>query len=187
MKENCVLHYEAAFRTLANLLEKWGAKGDWCVVGSLALRKLSGIEIEPHDIDIELIQNPKIEEKLKVLAESQNRLFHTKEVSKYDTDAEKRMKRPVTWTHKPYIFKLEDTLVNVWIVNKFSNRFVRLDNGILYALPVDILDRKFAYRRPKDIGFGLKLIKGITDMLYDDTPVSFSDEDCNDEKQEKHD
>ena len=79
--------------------------------------------------------------------------------------AERKMKRPVTWAHKPYIFEIRGVKVNVWIVSRFSNRYVELWDGLKYALPMDVLDRKLAYGRPKDVRMGCMLIQNITEMM----------------------
>lgn len=154
-----------AFSHLDKLMDEWGIRGDYCVVGSLALSTLGGFDVTPHDIDIEVRYCVGADEKFRTLAAAYGSKFHEQTSDSYDSYAERRMLRPVTWFHKPYIFELDGVKVNVWMVREFSNRYVQLANGVKYALPVDVLDRKFAYRRPKDIQFGLQLISIITKWI----------------------
>lgn len=155
------------------MMKKWGKKESYCIVGSLALKTLGGFDVIPHDIDVEVLNDPVIEEKFKMLAEAYGSSYYgmsvRNECNRYeDMVAEKRMKRPITWDHKPYIFEIEGVKVNVWMVSSFSNRYVKLLNGINYALPVDVLDRKFAYRRPKDMAFGVRLLSMLVQWLGGD-------------------
>ena len=141
------------------------ADGSWCIVGSIALRVLGGIEVTPHDLDVEVLESSEMESTFRNMAIAYGSSFHECKPNGYDAAAEKRMKRPVTWKHKPYIFEIRGVRVNVWMVTEFSNRSVQLTNGLRYALPADVLDRKLAYGRRKDVQLGLMLIQDISTMM----------------------
>ena len=141
------------------------ARDKWCVVGSMALLTIGGMQVEPHDLDVEVLENSDMESTFRNMAIAYGSSFYKNKANSYDAEAEKRMKRPVTWAHKPYIFEIQGVKINVWIVTEFSNRNVTLDDGIRYALPMDVLDRKLAYRRPKDVEFGARLLRDIAEMM----------------------
>lgn len=111
---------------------------DYCVVGSLALQ-VCGFPMnrEPHDIDIEVIGNDKVRAVLEALSES----------------------NPPKSTYLPdpnrYDFVWNDTIVNVWIVDKLEKQFVWKDH-IKYATIQDVIKEKIKYKRLKD----------ISDVLY---------------------
>lgn len=158
----------ALFRDLMNANQ---ASEKWCIVGSMALKVLGGIQVEPHDIDVEVLGDSKMEHTFRDLALAYGSNNHERKSDSYDMRAERKMKRPVTWKHKPYIFEIRGVRVNVWVVSEFSNRYVQLANGLKYALPMDVLDRKLAYGRPKDVKLGCMLIQDIATMMnrYDST------------------
>lgn len=111
---------------------------DYCVVGSLALQ-VCGFPInrEPHDIDIEVVGNDKVRAVLEALSKS----------------------NPPKSTYLPdpnrYDFVWNDTIVNVWIVDKLEKQFVWKDY-IKYAAVQDVIKEKMKYKRQKD----------ISDILY---------------------
>ena len=111
---------------------------DYCVVGSLALQ-VCGFPInrEPHDIDIEVVGNDKVRAVLEALSKS----------------------NPPKSTYLPdpnrYDFVWNDTIVNVWIVDKLEKQFVWKDY-IKYATVQDVIKEKMKYKRLKD----------ISDILY---------------------
>lgn len=148
-----------------DLMKSNQASDKWCIIGSIALRVLGGIEVEPHDIDVEVLEDSNMESIFSNMAVCYGSTNHERSNNEYDMRAERRMKRPVTWGHKPFIFEIGGVRVNVWMVTKFSNRYVTLKNDLKFALPMDVLDRKLAYRRPKDMEFGAHLIKEITEMM----------------------
>ena len=154
-----------AITKFKKLMEANGADDSWCIVGSVALKVLGGIEVTPHDLDVEVLESSEMESIFRNMAIAYGSSFYERKPDDYDAKAEKRMKRPITWKHKPYIFEIRGVRVNVWMVTEFSNRSVQLTNGLRYALPADVLDRKLAYRRPKDIQLGLMLIQDISTMM----------------------
>lgn len=156
---------QTALFLFRDLMRANQAQNKWCVVGSMALLTIGGMQVEPHDLDVEVLENSDMEGTFRKMALAYGSHFYEKKTDRYDAAAEKRMKRPVTWTHKPYIFEIRGVKINVWIVTKFSNRNVTLDDGIRYALPMDVLDRKLAYRRPKDVEFGARLLREIAEMM----------------------
>ena len=111
---------------------------DYCVVGSLALQ-VCGFPInrEPHDIDIEVVGNDKVRAVLEALSKS----------------------NPPKSTYLPdpnrYDFVWNDTIVNVWIVDKLEKQFVWKDY-IKYATVQNVIKEKMKYKRLKD----------ISDILY---------------------
>lgn len=111
---------------------------DYCVVGSLALQ-VCGFPInrEPHDIDIEMVGNEKVRAVMEALSKS----------------------NPPKSTYLPYPnrydFVWNDTIVNVWIVDKLEKQFVWKDY-IKYATIQDVIKEKIKYKRLKD----------ISDVLY---------------------
>lgn len=111
---------------------------DYCVVGSLALQ-VCGFPInrEPHDIDIEVIGNDKVRAVLEALSKS------NPPKSTYLSDPNR------------YDFVWNDTIVNVWIVDKLEKQFVWKDY-IKYAAVQDVIKEKMEYKRLKD----------ISDILY---------------------
>ena len=159
------LKISVALELFKDLMDANQASNEWCIVGSMALRVLGGIAIEPHDIDVEVLENTNMENTFRNMAISYGSNNHERKNDDYDMRAERVMRRPVTWKHKPYIFEIRGVKVNVWIVSEFSNRYVQLANGLKYALPMDILDRKLAYGRSKDMAFGCMLIQGIVTMM----------------------
>lgn len=122
-------------------------KADYLIVGSLALYRL-GMDVIPHDIDIEVkCQN---EETFKLLAQSQSNDFYE---NQYLSEAELRMEK-VTWKHKPYVFKWQDTTINVWVVTEFSHEdIIILENGVKVAGAMSVIRKKMAYQREKDKAF----------------------------------
>ena len=156
---------ENAIRKFKGLMEANTACNSWCIVGSVALKVLGGIEVTPHDLDVEVLECSEMESTFRNMAIAYGSSFHERKSDGYDAAAEKRMKRPITWKHKPYIFEIGGVRVNVWMVTEFSNRSVQLSNGLRYALPADVLDRKLAYGRRKDIQLGLMLIQDISTMM----------------------
>lgn len=111
---------------------------DYCVVGSLALQ-VCGFPMnrEPHDIDIEVVGNDKVRAVLEALSKS------NPPKSTYLTDPNR------------YDFVWNDTIVNVWIVDKLEKQFVWKDY-IKYATIQDVIKEKIKYKRLKD----------ISDVLY---------------------
>lgn len=111
---------------------------DYCVVGSLALQ-VCGFPInrEPHDIDIEVVGNDKVRAVMEALSKS----------------------NPPKSTYLPdpnrYDFVWNDTIVNVWIVDKLEKQFIWKDY-IKYATVQDVIKEKMKYKRQKD----------ISDILY---------------------
>lgn len=111
---------------------------DYCVVGSLALQ-VCGFPMnrEPHDIDIEVVGNDKVRAVLEALSKS----------------------NPPKSTYLPdpnrYDFVWNETVVNVWIVDKIEKQFVWKDY-IKYATIQDVIKEKIKYKRLKD----------ISDVLY---------------------
>lgn len=105
---------------------------DYCVVGSLALQ-VCGFPInrEPHDIDIEVIGNDKVKAVMEALSESNS------SKSTYSPDPNR------------YDFVWNDTIVNVWIVDKLEKQFVWKDY-IKYATIQDVIKEKIKYKRLKD-------------------------------------
>lgn len=154
-----------AVNKFKQLMEANTAGDRWCIVGSVALKVLGGIEVTPHDLDVEVLESSEMESTFRNMAIAYGSSFHERKSDGYDAAAEKRMKRPITWKHKPYIFEIGGVRVNVWMVTEFSNRSVQLANGLRYALPADVLDRKLAYGRRKDIQLGLMLIQDISTMM----------------------
>lgn len=154
-----------------DLMDANNASDKWCIVGSMALKVLGGVQVEPHDIDVEVLESAGMENAFRNLALAYGSNNHERKNDDYDMRAERKMKRKVTWKHKPYIFEIRGVKVNVWVVSEFSNRYVRLCNGLNYALPMDVLDRKLAYGRPKDVKLGCMLIQDIATMMnrYDAT------------------
>lgn len=111
---------------------------DYCVVGSLALQ-VCGFPInrEPHDIDIEVVGNEKAIAVLEALSQSYPpKSTYLSEPNRYD-------------------FVWNDTIVNVWIVDKLEKQFVWKDY-IKYATVQDVIKEKMKYKRQKD----------ISDILY---------------------
>ena len=159
------IEIENAIRKFKGLMEANTACNSWCIVGSVALKVLGGIEVTPHDLDVEVLECSEMESTFRNMAIAYGSSFHERKSDGYDAAAEKRMKRPITWKHKPYIFEIGGVRVNVWMVTEFSNRSVQLSNGLRYALPADVLDRKLAYGRRKDIQLGLMLIQDISTMM----------------------
>lgn len=139
---------------------------DVCVVGSLALARLGlDVVVQPHDIDIEMVCDDAMEARLRLLAESQNRDFHTVKCgASYPVDAERYMER-VTWKHKPYIFKWDDTLINVWAVTAISHSYIQDSKGLKWAVVGSVLDRKCAYRRAKDYAFIQSVVKWLMGFM----------------------
>lgn len=111
---------------------------DYCVVGSLALQ-VCGFPInrEPHDIDIEVVGNEKAIAVLEALSQS------CPPKSTYLSDPNR------------YDFVWNDTIVNVWIVDKLEKQFVWKDY-IKYATIQDVIKEKMEHKRLKD----------ISDILY---------------------
>lgn len=105
---------------------------DYCVVGSLALQ-VCGFPLnrEPHDIDIEVIGNDKVKAVMEALSESNS------PNSTYLPDPNR------------YDFVWNDTIVNVWIVDKLEKQFVWKDY-IKYATIQDVIKEKIKYKRLKD-------------------------------------
>lgn len=139
---------------------------DVCVVGSLALARL-GMDavVQPHDIDIEMVCDDAMEARLRLLAESQGSVFHTVTAgASYPRDAERYMER-VTWKHKPYIFKWDGTLINVWAVSAISHRYIQDSEGLKWAVVGSVLDRKCAYRRVKDYAFIQSVVKWLIGFM----------------------
>lgn len=135
------------------------------VVGSLALNLLGLTETEPHDVDIEVICTEEQEEKFKMLASSQGNNFFLKEADQYSSEAEKRMDK-VTWTHKPYIFKWRNTLINIWAVREFSHdNVIKLYNGVCVAPVMSVVRKKVAYKRTKDIQFVANIAKKFLNLV----------------------
>ena len=165
------LKISIALALFKDLMDANNASEKWCIVGSMALKVLGGVQVEPHDIDVEVLEDSKMETRFRDLALAYGSNNHERRNDEYDMRAERKMKRPVTWKHKPYIFEIRGVKVNVWIVSQFSNRYVELWNGLKYALPMDVLDRKLAYGRPKDVKMGCMLIQDIVTMMnrYDAT------------------
>lgn len=159
------LKISIALGLFKGLMDANQASNGWCIVGSMALRVVGGIAIEPHDIDVEVLESTNMENTFRDMAIAYGSNNHERKCDGYDMRAERVMRRPVTWKHKPYIFEIRGVKVNVWIVSEFSNRYVQLANGLKYALPMDILDRKLAYGRPKDMAFGCMLIQDIVTMM----------------------
>lgn len=168
-----------AINKFKQLMEANSADNSWCIVGSIALRVLGGVEVNPHDLDVEVLESSEMESIFRNTAIAYGSSFHERKPDGYDAAAEKRMKRPITWKHKPYIFEIRGVRVNVWMVTEFSNRSVQLANGLRYALPADVLDRKLAYGRPKDIQLGLMLIQDISTMMNRHC------EECDEKKKEE--
>lgn len=111
---------------------------DYCVVGSLALQACGfPINREPHDIDIEVVGNDKVRAVLEALSKS------NPPKSTYLSDPNR------------YDFVWNDTIVNVWIVDKLEKQFVWKDY-IKYATVQDVIKEKMEYKRLKD----------ISDILY---------------------
>ena len=111
---------------------------DYCVVGSLALQVcVFPMNREPHDIDIEVIGNDKVRAVLEALSKS------NPPKSTYLSDPNR------------YDFVWNDTIVNVWIVDKLEKQFVWKDY-IKYATVQDVIKEKMEYKRLKD----------ISDILY---------------------
>ena len=111
---------------------------DYCVVGSLALQ-VCGFPMnrEPHDIDIEVIGNDKVRAVMEALSESNSpKSTYLPDPNRYD-------------------FVWNDTIVNVWIVDKLEKQFVWKDY-IKYATIQDVIKEKIKYKRLKD----------ISDILY---------------------
>ena len=111
---------------------------DYCVVGSLALQ-VCGFPInrEPHDIDIEVVGNDKVRAVMEALSQSNPpKSTYLPEPNRYD-------------------FVWNDTIVNVWIVDKLEKQFVWKDY-IKYATIQDVIKEKIKYKRLKD----------ISDILY---------------------
>ena len=148
-----------------DLMDANQASEKWCIVGSMALKVLGGIQVEPHDIDVEVLESSGMSRIFRSMALAYGSNNHERNNDEYDMKAERKMKRPVTWKHKPYIFEIRGVKVNVWLVSEFSNRYVELWNGLKYALPMDVLDRKLAYGRPKDVKLGCMLIQDIVTMM----------------------
>lgn len=139
---------------------------DVCVVGSLALARL-GMDavVQPHDIDIEMVCDDAMEARLRLLAESQGSVFHTVTAgASYPRDAERYMER-VTWKHKPYIFRWDGTLINVWAVSAISHRYIQDSEGLKWAVVGSVLDRKCAYRRVKDYAFIQSVVKWLIGFM----------------------
>lgn len=105
---------------------------DYCVVGSLALQ-VCGFPMnrEPHDIDIEVIGNDKVKAVMEALSKSNS------PKSTYSPDPNR------------YDFVWNDTVVNVWIVDKLEKQFVWKDY-IKYATIQDVIKEKIKYKRLKD-------------------------------------
>ena len=165
------LKISLALALFKDLMDANQASEKWCIVGSMALKVLGGIQIEPHDIDVEVLESSGMSCMFRAMALAYGSNNHERRNDEYDMRAERKMKRPVTWKHKPYIFEIRGVKVNVWLVSEFSNRYVELWNGLKYALPMDVLDRKLAYGRPKDVKLGCMLIQDIVTMMnrYDET------------------
>lgn len=165
------LRISTALCLFKDLMDANGAKEKWCIVGSMALKVLGGVQVEPHDIDVEVLESSGMSSIFRGMALAYGSTNHERRNDEYDMRAERKMKRPVTWKHKPYIFEIRGVKVNVWLVSEFSNRYVELWNGLKYALPMDVLDRKLAYGRPKDVKLGCMLIQDIATMMnrYDST------------------
>lgn len=139
---------------------------DVCIVGSMALCQLGLDNVVPHDIDIEMVCDDAMEAKLKLLAESQGNHFHSSNVDSYPFGAEKRMKN-VTWKHKPYVFKWDNVLINVWAVSAISHRYIQDSEGIKWAVISSVLNKKCAYRRRKDYEFINKTMEWLMSFLKD--------------------
>ncbi len=95
------------------------------------------INREPHDIDIEVVGNDKVRAVLEALSKS------NPPKSTYLSDPNR------------YDFVWNDTIVNVWIVDKLKKQFVWKDY-IKYAAVQDVIKKKMKYKRLKD----------ISDILY---------------------
>lgn len=136
-----------------------------CVVGSLALRKAGGLDIEPHDIDLEMVGDAtKI---LSALATASNNNYFKLNVD-YEKRAEGKMKRigeRVGWSSKPYIFTYKGMSFNVWLVDTFTHPTIEYKFNLHYAKPFSVLKKKFAYGRKKDVMFGFDLIKQIQGLM----------------------
>jgi len=105
---------------------------DYCVVGSLALQ-VCGFPMnrEPHDIDIEVIGNDKVKAVMEALSESNSpKSTYLPDPNRYD-------------------FVWNDTVVNVWIVDKLEKQFIWKDY-IKYATIQDVIKEKIKYKRLKD-------------------------------------
>ena len=105
---------------------------DYCVVGSLALQ-VCGFPMnrEPHDIDIEVIGNDKVKAVMEALSESNSpKSTYLPDPNRYD-------------------FIWNDTVVNVWIVDKLEKQFIWKDY-IKYATIQDVIKEKIKYKRLKD-------------------------------------
>lgn len=120
-------------------------KIQFLVTGSFALKEI-GFDVNPHDIDIEAICNEEQENILSVLSASCGNDYYDET---YKDDAEGRMEN-VTWKHKPFIFQWNGISINVWVVDKFSHPYFLNEEGIRFAKPMSILEKKIAYRRNKD-------------------------------------
>lgn len=131
---------------------------DFLIVGSLALHELGMETAEPHDIDMEVKCTPEQEQNIfKLLSDSQKNTMYQMQVKEdYHSNAERRMDK-VTWTHKLYIFKWGNCLINVWVVTEFSHTYIQLQNGICYAQVMSVIRKKIAYQRNKDRAFLVNL------------------------------
>lgn len=118
---------------------------DFLIVGSGALL-MCGIPLsrEPHDVDIEVICTKEQEQKLKVLHEANDSVKGSS-------------------PNCPYIFKIKDIPVNVWVVDEFTHKHTIKCDNIKYATVSSVLQKKMSYKRSKDFQDLLNIVTGLMD------------------------
>lgn len=130
---------------------------DILFVGSSALLACGfPLNRKPKDIDVEIICSEEEEKTFRALAEAYGNDFY-KIVEDY----------PVTdgFSHKPYIFEIENIMVNVWCVKSYTHPHYVSYEGINFAPVCSILEKKFRYGREKDNLDGLSFIQTFLNLL----------------------
>lgn len=151
-------------KTLLDIKRKLFDKNEipFMVVGSLALQE-SGFDVIPKDIDIEAICNEEKEKILSILSSSYGSEYYK---VNYEDEAERKMEN-VNWKHKPFIFQWHETIINVWVVDKFSHPYLLNEEGIKFAKPISVLKKKMAYGRVKDYKTFNNIIQQIVNINKD--------------------
>lgn len=120
------------------------------IVGSYALY-LHGLEVEPHDLDLEIrLDNKEDIKYFKLLIEAYGNSYY-----KFNNYGK----------FKPYIFKFKDVLINVWIVDEFNHDSIKLGDKIHLSGLMSTLKVKASYKRPKDYEFLSKLASSILNLI----------------------
>ena len=87
-----------AINKFKQLMEANLADDRWCIVGSVALRVLGGVEVNPHDLDVEVLESSEMESTFRNMAIAYGSSFHERKPDGYDRDDERE---PQGWSRFP--------------------------------------------------------------------------------------